>query len=103
MLQALQILSVLMVTAAATAVVFTRDPTRQAVVLSVYGVILTVFFLVLQAPDVALSELTVGAAALPLMILVALAKTMRLPATDAGPVGDSGPAADPGEDGRDDR
>jgi uncharacterized MnhB-related membrane protein len=79
MLPALQMLTVVMVVAGATAVVFTRDPMRQAVVLSIYGVILTLFFLVLQAPDVALSELTVGAAALPLMILVALAKTMRLP------------------------
>ncbi len=78
MLPALQMLTVVIV-AGATAVVFTRDPMRQAVVLSIYGVILTLFFLVLQAPDVALSELTVGAAALPLMILVALAKTMRLP------------------------
>jgi uncharacterized MnhB-related membrane protein len=60
-------------------VVFTRDPVRQAIVLSIYGVILTVFFLALQAPDVALSELTVGAAAMPLMILVALNKTRRLP------------------------
>jgi uncharacterized MnhB-related membrane protein len=73
-----QVISVLMVAAGATAVVFTRDPLRQAIVLSVYGVILTVFFLVLQAPDVALSELTVGAAALPLMILAALSKTLRL-------------------------
>jgi len=78
MLPALQMLTVVIV-AGATAVVFTRDPMRQAVVLSIYGVILTLFFLILQAPDVALSELTVGAAALPLMILVALAKTMRLP------------------------
>jgi energy-converting hydrogenase B subunit D len=83
MLPALQILTVVMVAAGATAVVLTRDPMRQAVVLSIYGVILTLFFLVLQAPDVALSELTVGAAALPLMILVALAKTMRLPVPDS--------------------
>jgi energy-converting hydrogenase B subunit D len=43
-------------------------------VLSIYGLILTIFFLLLQAPDVALSELAVGSAALPLMILVALVK-----------------------------
>jgi energy-converting hydrogenase B subunit D len=78
MLLTLQIISLLMVGAGATAVVLTRDPLRQAIVLSVYGVILTVFFLALQAPDVALSELTVGAAALPLMILVTLSKTLRL-------------------------
>jgi energy-converting hydrogenase B subunit D len=78
MLLTLQVISLLMVGGGATAVVFTRDPLRQAIVLSVYGVILTVFFLALQAPDVALSELTVGATALPLMILAALSKTLRL-------------------------
>lgn len=72
-----QVLSFAMVAAGGTAVVLTRDPRRQAIVLSVYGLILTIFFLVLQAPDVALSELTVGSAALPLMLLVALAKAER--------------------------
>jgi energy-converting hydrogenase B subunit D len=70
----LQIISFVMTAIAGTAVVLVRDPRRQVIVLSVYGMILTIFFLVLQAPDVALSELTVGAAALPLMILVALVK-----------------------------
>ena len=69
----LQLLAYLMVAIGGTAVVLTRDPKRQALVLSLYGMILTVLFVVLQAPDVALSELTVGAAALPLMLLVALA------------------------------
>jgi energy-converting hydrogenase B subunit D len=72
-----QVLSFAMVAAGGTAVVLTRDPRRQAIVLSVYGLILTIFFLLLQAPDVALSELTVGSAALPLMLLVALAKAER--------------------------
>jgi energy-converting hydrogenase B subunit D len=77
MLFALQIISFAMIACGGAAVVFARDPRRQAIVLSVYGVILTVFFLLLQAPDVALSELTVGAAALPLMLLVAIARTER--------------------------
>jgi energy-converting hydrogenase B subunit D len=72
-----QVLGFAMVAAGGTAVVLTRDPRRQAIVLSVYGLILTIFFLLLQAPDVALSELTVGSAALPLMLLVALAKAER--------------------------
>lgn len=72
-----QVISFAMVAAGGTAVVLTRDPCRQAIVLSVYGLILTIFFLLLQAPDVALSELTVGSAALPLMLLVALAKAER--------------------------
>ena len=72
-----QVISFAMVAAGGTAVVLTRDPRRQAIVLGVYGLILTIFFLLLQAPDVALSELTVGSAALPLMLLVALAKAER--------------------------
>ncbi|HJU11455.1 MAG TPA: hydrogenase subunit MbhD domain-containing protein [Candidatus Binataceae bacterium] len=74
MLFAIQVMSFVMVALGGAAVVFTRDPRRQAVVLSIYGLILTIFFLLLQAPDVAFSELAVGAAALPLMILVALVK-----------------------------
>lgn len=75
----LEVISAVLAAGVGTAVIFTRDPVRQAVVLSIYGVTLTMLFLILQAPDVAFSELTVGAVALPLMILVALAKTMRLP------------------------
>ncbi|HEU5370696.1 MAG TPA: DUF4040 domain-containing protein [Ktedonobacterales bacterium] len=55
-------------------VVLTRDPLRQAVVVSVYGLLLALLFFTLQAPDVALSALVVGAVVLPLMILLALAK-----------------------------
>ena len=54
--------------------VFTRDPLRQVLVLSVNGLLLTVLFMLLQAPDVALSELAVGSAGLPLILLVTLAK-----------------------------
>jgi len=36
--------------------------------------VLAVLFFTLQAPDVALSEIVVGAVALPLMILLTLAK-----------------------------
>jgi uncharacterized MnhB-related membrane protein len=69
----LQLIAYALVGIGGTAVVLTRDPKRQVFVLSLFGMSLTVLFLVLQAPDVALSELTVGAAALPLMLLVALA------------------------------
>ncbi len=65
------------VAAAATAVVFTRDATSQAVVVSFYGLILGVMFLVFQAPDVALSQIVAGAVALPLMILLALARVRK--------------------------
>jgi energy-converting hydrogenase B subunit D len=55
-------------------VVLSRDPLRQAMVASIYGLILGILFFVFQAPDVALSQTVVGAVALPMMILLALAK-----------------------------
>lgn len=57
---------------AGTAVVATDLPERQAVTLSFFGVALTVLFLALQAPDVALSQLGVGAAVVPLMVMLAI-------------------------------
>ena len=50
------------------------DPLRQTLVLSVYGLALTVMFFVFQAPDVALSEIVVSTVGLPVMILLALRK-----------------------------
>ena len=58
----------------ATAVVLARDPLRQAMIASIYGLVLGVLFFLYQAPDVALSQTVVGAVALPLMVLLALAK-----------------------------
>ena len=63
-----------LVGAGGTAVVAVRDPLRQAMVASLFGILLAILFFVLQAPDVALSEIVVGAVALPLMILLSLAK-----------------------------
>ena len=60
--------------AGALVVVRTRDRVRLVLVLSVYGILLAVLFFVFQAPDVTLSELTVGAVALPLILLLAIAK-----------------------------
>jgi uncharacterized MnhB-related membrane protein len=68
----------LLVAAGGTAVVLTRDPLDQAIVASFYGLVLGIMFLVFQAPDVALSQITVGAVALPLMIVLALAKVRAL-------------------------
>jgi uncharacterized MnhB-related membrane protein len=60
-----------------TGVVLTRDPSSQAVGLSFFGLMLALMFFILQAPDVALSQLVVGAVALPLMVLLALAQVRR--------------------------
>jgi uncharacterized MnhB-related membrane protein len=73
----LQILVLLFVVIVGTAVVLTRDPRNQAIGLSFYGLILSVMFFVFQAPDVALSQIAIGAVALPLMIVLALAKIRR--------------------------
>jgi uncharacterized MnhB-related membrane protein len=67
----------IVVALAGTAVVLARDPARQALVASVFGFALAILFLAFQAPDVALSQIVVGAVALPAMILLALRKIMR--------------------------
>ena len=64
----------ILVAVTATCVVLSRDPLRQAMVASIYGLLLGIVFFVFQAPDVGLSQTVVGAVALPLMILLALAK-----------------------------
>ena len=76
-LDALQIVLLLLVAAGAGAVALTRDPRRQVMVLSAYGLSLALLFLAFQAPDVTLSELTVGAIALPVLLLLALAKVRK--------------------------
>jgi energy-converting hydrogenase B subunit D len=58
-------------------VVLARDPARQALVTSVFGLSLAVLFFAFQAPDVALSQIVVGSVALPSMILLAIAKVNR--------------------------
>lgn len=74
MIDVLQGVALVLVALGATAVVLTRDPLSQAIVTSFYGLLLGITFLLFQAPDVALSQIVVGAVALPLMILLALAK-----------------------------
>jgi energy-converting hydrogenase B subunit D len=71
---ALQALALVLVAIGGGAVVFTRNPARQAVVASLFGVLLAILFFLFEAPDVALSQITVGTVALPLMILLALSK-----------------------------
>jgi uncharacterized MnhB-related membrane protein len=70
----LPVLALLLVAATGTATVLARDPAGQAVTLSAYGLVLTVLFVVLQAPDVALSQLAVGTVVVPLMILLTILK-----------------------------
>jgi len=73
------ILGILLVLTAATAtvVVLTRDPGRQAAVLSAYGLLLGMSMVALAAPDVALSQIGVGTAAVPLIVVLAIARCHR--------------------------
>lgn len=57
-----------------TAVVFAREPVRQAAVVGVMGLLAALAFFALKAPDVALSMIAVGAITLPAMILLAAAR-----------------------------
>lgn len=62
------------VAVAGLAVVTTRDPRRQAITLSLFSLCLALLFVALQAPDVALSELAVGSAVVPLLVLLTIRK-----------------------------
>jgi uncharacterized MnhB-related membrane protein len=77
MIGALQLLLFILLALAGMQVVRTRDPIPQTISIGFYGLILAMLFFLHQAPDVALSQIVVGAVALPLMVLLALAKIAR--------------------------
>ncbi|MDQ2802716.1 MAG: DUF4040 domain-containing protein [Pseudomonadota bacterium] len=66
-------LLLLLTAAAGTGVALSRTPRRQVMAMAANGLVMSLLFLALQAPDVAFSELTVNTAALPLLFLVVLA------------------------------
>jgi energy-converting hydrogenase B subunit D len=70
----LQIAALTAVALGGGAVVIAPDPLRQTLVLSIFGLALTMLFFAFQAPDVALSEIVVSTVGLPVMILLALRK-----------------------------
>jgi uncharacterized MnhB-related membrane protein len=72
--------------AAAACVVFIDNLNGSVMALSAAGVLLTVLFVVLAAPDVAHSEAVVGAVVLPLLYLIAIGKIR----TSVGAVRDLG-------------
>jgi len=79
---ALQAVLLILVGAGGLAVAATRDPVRQALVASLFGLLLGALFFAFQAPDVALSQIVVGSLALPAMILLAIARTRARAAAD---------------------
>ncbi len=74
---ALQAVALLFVAVAATMVVLTREPVAQAIIVSFYGLLFAILFVLFQAPDVALSQIVIGTIGLPLMILLALTKIKK--------------------------
>jgi uncharacterized MnhB-related membrane protein len=74
MTQALQVVILVLVALGATLVVMMRGRVRQMVALSAYGVALAVLFFTVPAPGVTLSGLVVGAVALPLILLLTIAR-----------------------------
>ena len=70
----LQAAVLLFVAVAGGAVVFTRNPLNQVIGLTFYGLVMALMFFIFQAPDVAFSQIVIGAVVLPLMVLLTLAK-----------------------------
>ena len=70
----LQAIALVLAAVLATMVVFVRDPKRQVFPYMLYGVVLSIVFALLQAPDVALSEMAVGSVAVPFAILATLVR-----------------------------
>ncbi len=64
----------LLVAVSGWCVVRTRDVTSQVIALGFYGLLMALTFFFFQAPDVALSQITVGAVALPLMVMLAISR-----------------------------
>jgi uncharacterized MnhB-related membrane protein len=92
------IVALVLVTVTATAAALTRDPVRQAVVLAAMGLCLALLFLLLQAPDVALSQLAVGTAVTPLLILLTVRKVRR--GAESADRRDESGRTDSGQNGR---
>jgi uncharacterized MnhB-related membrane protein len=63
----------------ATGVALCMNPLRQIILSGVYGLVLAILFVALQAPDVALSMLVVSTVAYPLIVLAAIARCRQKP------------------------
>jgi uncharacterized MnhB-related membrane protein len=73
-MSALQIWVLLLLAISALGVVLNREPLRQTIAISYYGILLGVVFYAFRAPDVALSQIVIGAVVLPLMTLLAIGR-----------------------------
>lgn len=73
--------------ASAALVVLLRNLNGSVMALSALGTVLALLFVVLAAPDVAQSEIVVGAIALPVLYLIAIGK-IRADVRDRGELGE---------------
>lgn len=73
----LQAMILVLVGVAGTAVALTRKTLDQVLVMSFFGLLLALMFFIFRAPDVAFSQIVVGAVAMPLLVLLALTKVQR--------------------------
>ncbi|MDQ4096325.1 MAG: DUF4040 domain-containing protein [Actinomycetota bacterium] len=85
----LDILCLGLVLIAAVLVVRLDNLNAAVMALSAVGTVLALLFVVLDAPDVAHSQVVVGAIALPVLYLLAIGKT-RLVTEDASQLGEEG-------------
>jgi len=70
----LQTAFLFLVAGAGAAVVLTREPARQAIVTCFCGLLLAILFFLYEAPGAAIAEIALGAVAVPVMVLLALAR-----------------------------
>ena len=85
----LDILCLLAVLAAAVLVVKLDNLNASVMALSAVGTVLALLFVVLDAPDVAHSQVVVGAIALPVLYLLAIGKA-RVVCDDSSGLGEEG-------------
>jgi energy-converting hydrogenase B subunit D len=85
----LDILCLVAMLVAAVLVVRLENLNAAVTALSAVGTVLALLFVVLDAPDVAHSQVVVGAIALPVLYLLAIGKT-RLVIDDASELGEEG-------------
>lgn len=83
------ILCLVAIVASAVMVMLLRNLNGAVMALSTVGMVMSLLFIVLAAPDVAQSEVVVGAIALPALYLIAIGK-VRTAVRDRGEMGERG-------------
>jgi uncharacterized MnhB-related membrane protein len=73
----LQFLILLFICAAGTGVVLTRSPLPQTIAAGFYGGLLILFFVIFQAPDVALSEAVINAGFTTAIVLLVWTRILK--------------------------